>query len=110
MDVIKNRRTVEARLAEMFKGDKARCTLGEISQFGLLEMSRQRITGSLTRNSKEITVANLILRKIQDLCVEQNVSEIQMTLPIKLATHLLNVKRRQLSQLETDFSLSLIHI
>merc|ERR1711991_1118193 len=36
---------------------------------------------------------------------EQKVSEIFMKLPIKLATHLLNVKRRQLSQLEMDYEL-----
>ena len=68
-------------------------------------MSRQRIAGSISRNSPELTMANLILRKIQDLAFEQKVSEIFMKLPIKLATHLLNVKRRQLSQLEMDYEL-----
>ena len=105
MDLVKNRRAVEEKLADALKTDKARCTLGEISQFGLLELSRQRIAGSISRNSPELTMANLILRKIQDLAFEQKVSEIFMKLPIKLATHLLNVKRRQLSQLEMDYEL-----
>ena len=105
MDQIKNRRAVEEKLADSLKTDKARCTLGEISQFGLLELSRQRIAGSISRNSPELTMANLIVRKIQDLSFEQKVSEIFMKLPIKLATHLLNVKRRQLSQLEMDYEL-----
>ena len=105
MDLLKNRRAVEEKLADALKTDKARCTLGEISQFGLLELSRQRIAGSISRNSPELTMANLILRKIQDLAFEQKVSEIFMKLPIKLATHLLNVKRRQLSQLEMDYEL-----
>ena len=105
MDVIKNRKAVEQKLADALKTDKARCTLGEISQFGLLELSRQRIAGSISRNSQELTMANLILRKIQDLAFEQKVSEIFMTLPLKLATHLLNVKRKQLSQLEMDYEL-----
>ena len=107
MDLVKNRRAVEEKLADALKTDKARCTLGEISQFGLLELSRQRIAGSISRNSPELTMANLILRKIQDLAFEQKVSEIFMKLPIKLATHLLNVKRRQLSQLEMDYELRL---
>ncbi len=105
MDVVQNRRAVEQHLAEALTNDKAKWTLGEISQFGLLEMSRQRIAGSLSRNSSEITLANLILRKVQDLSVDQKVREIQMRLPLKLAAHLLNNKRRQLNQLEMDYNL-----
>ena len=43
MDEKRNNRTVERRLKEALKHDRARIQVGRISHFGLLEMSRQRI-------------------------------------------------------------------
>ena len=46
MDEGRNNRTVERRLKEALKHDRARIQVGRISHFGLLEMSRQRIRTS----------------------------------------------------------------
>ena len=38
-----NRRTVEKKLKESIRKDRARIQIGRISNFGLLEMTRQRL-------------------------------------------------------------------
>src|SRR5581483_4873949 len=53
MDEKRNNRTVERRLKECLKQDRARIQVGRISHFGLLEMSRQRIRSSVLESSTE---------------------------------------------------------
>ena len=53
MDEGRNNRTVERRLKEALKHDRARIQVGRISHFGLLEMSRQRIRTSVLESSTE---------------------------------------------------------
>jgi len=50
-----NRRTVERRLKEKCRSDRARIQIGRISNFGLLEMSRQRLRESAVRWRVELT-------------------------------------------------------
>ena len=69
MDNSKNRLSVEKKIEEAMSADKAKTSFGEISKFGLLELSRQRISGSLARNSVVLTLVNRILRKIHDSAV-----------------------------------------
>ncbi len=47
MTINRNQRTVENRLQEALKVDRARVQVGRISRFGMLEMSRQRLRASL---------------------------------------------------------------
>src|SRR5207302_48501 len=53
MDEKRNNRTVERRLKEALKHDRARIQVGHISHFGLLEMSRQRIRSSVLESTTE---------------------------------------------------------
>ena len=50
-----NRKTVERRLKEKCRSDRARIQIGRISNFGLLEMSRQRLRESAVRWKVELT-------------------------------------------------------
>ena len=105
MENSKNRLAVEQLIEEEMSSDKAKTSFGIISKFGLLELSRQRIASSLSLNSIEITLANRILRKIHDSAIEQKVMQIYLRLPLKLATHLLNIKRQRLTQMEMDYGI-----
>ena len=107
MDNSKNRLSVEQKMEEAMAADKAKISFGEISKFGLLEMSRQRISGSLSRNSIVLTLANRILRKIHDSAIEQKVLQVHIRLPLELASHLLNVKRQRITQMEMDYGISI---
>ena len=50
-----NRRQVERRLKEKCRSDRARIQIGRISNFGLLEMSRQRLRESAVKWKIELT-------------------------------------------------------
>ena len=50
-----NRRAVERRLKEKCRSDRARIQIGKISNFGLLEMSRQRLRESAVKWKVELT-------------------------------------------------------
>ena len=50
-----NRRLVERRLKEKCRSDRARIQVGRISNFGLLEMSRQRLRESAVKWKVELT-------------------------------------------------------
>ena len=50
-----NRRTVERRLKEKCRSDRARIQIGRISNFGLLEMSRQRLRESAVKWKVNLT-------------------------------------------------------
>ena len=107
MDNSKNRLLVEEKIEEAMTIDKAKTSFGIISKFGLLELSRQRISSSLANNSKIITLGNRILRKIHDCAIEKKLSQVQIRLPLELASHLLNAKRQKLNQIEMDYGLTI---
>src|SRR4029077_11464023 len=51
MEENRNNRSVEKRLKDCLKNDRARIQVGRISHFGLLEMSRQRIRASVLEST-----------------------------------------------------------
>ncbi len=110
----KHIREVEKRLKDALKNDKARVTIGKISQFGMLEMSRQRIKAALAegsylpcphcqgtgriKNVEAQTVA--FLRKIQAGLAKGQIGRIEGEIPLEVATYLLNTKREELLEME----------
>jgi len=107
MDNSKNRLAVEQKMEEELAADKSKTSVSSISKFGLMELSRQRIAAALSLNSTVLTIANRILRKIHDSVIDQKVLQVHLHLPLGLATHLLNVKRQRLTQMETDFGVQI---
>ncbi|HEY7746318.1 MAG TPA: Rne/Rng family ribonuclease, partial [Desulfuromonadales bacterium] len=110
----KHVREVEKRLKDALKNDKARVTIGKISQFGMLEMSRQRIKAALAegsylpcphcqgsgriKNVEAQTVA--FLRKIHGGIAKGQIGRIEGEVPLEVATYLLNTKREELLEME----------
>ena len=122
-----NRITVAESLREWMQEDKAKWKLGTISQFGLLEMSRQRIANALSQEMKTTcpacggigevlsvaSLANAVLRKIRDLSATSTresgeILEIHSHIPVELSNHLFNKKRQQLDELEVEFGINII--
>ncbi len=114
MTVGKNQRMVESRLKAALKADRARVQVGNISRFGLLEMSRQRLRSSIGDINYQVcpqcdgmgTIRNVVsaslnlLRIMEDEAIKENTEAIQVLLPLDMATYLLNEKRHELCQLE----------
>ena len=60
-----NRKTVERRLKEKCRSDRARVQIGRISNFGLLEMSRQRLRESVVKWKINLTDESFALRLLK---------------------------------------------
>ena len=110
-------RDVERRLKEEIKKDKAKVTVGRISRFGLLELSRQHIglniikgshhecpvcRGSGMTRSAEAT-ALCYFRKIWLGLVQKKSASVKGTFSIEVANYLLNQKRQDLINLESRY-------
>jgi ribonuclease E len=124
MESRKNNASVERRLKESLKHDRARIQVGGISHFGLLEMSRQRLRPSLTEASLVLcphcagmghvrsaeSAALYILRAIEDEGAKLRSAEISVSLPPEIAFYLFNHKRERLSAIEMRYSMRVLFI
>ena len=114
MRPMKNRKTVETQFRNNLKKDRARTRIGMISQFGLLEMTRQRMRPSLKSSiyndcmhcagrgyamSPESVVLT-VMRQLALAMYRDDVVRIELTISPDVAFHILNRKRSELVSLE----------
>lgn len=116
MNSSRNRKKVEKHLIESVETDRARTRIGKISQFGLLEMSRQRLRSSIEESShdtcprckgrgfiRSVTSSALsILRLIDEDSRKESTELIHAHVPVEVATFLVNEKRHELNTLENQ--------
>jgi len=121
MDETRNNRTVERRLKEALKHDRARIQVGRISHFGLLEMSRQRIRSSVLESSTEkcpvcggsghvrsvSSVALQLLRALEEMLIKGATHNLIVRTRAEVALYVLNHKRAHLRALEERFLVTL---
>ncbi|AUI86477.1 ribonuclease E/G [Vibrio azureus] len=114
MSPVRHQREVENRLREAVRLDRARVQIGRISRFGLLEMSRQRLSPSLAEASHHIcprctgtgvvrdneSLALSVLRMLEDEALKDNTSQVLAVVPVPIASYLLNEKRRSVNLIE----------
>ncbi len=117
MQPTKHQREVENRLRDALKMDRARVQVGRISRFGLLEMSRQRLRPSLGESSQIVcprcngqgTIRGVeslglsVLRIVEEEAMKDRTERVIATLPVDVATFLLNEKRERLQHLESHY-------
>ena len=121
MDEGRNNRTVERRLKDALKHDRARIQVGRISHFGLLEMSRQRIRTSVLESSTEkcpvcggsghvrsvSSVALQLLRAIEETLIKGATHNLIVRTRSEVALYVLNHKRAHLRDLEQRFRITI---
>ncbi len=84
-----NRRTVEKKMRESIRKDRARIQIGKISNFGLLEMTRQRLREGSIKWETQLTLGSFsqkIIKKIQYLAFTDKIKIIKAFLPEKVKT------------------------
>jgi ribonuclease E len=122
MEENRNNHSVERRLKDSLRADRARIQVGRISHFGLLEMSRQRLRPSLMEISSEICshcggtglirstewAALYTLRAVEEEAIKGNSPAITVTVHRETALYILNNKRDALASIETRYGLSVI--
>jgi ribonuclease E len=121
MDEKRNNRTVERRLKDALRHDRARIQVGRISHFGLMEMSRQRIRTSVLESSTEkcphcggtghvrsvSSVALQLLRSIEETLLKGPTHNLIIRTRPEIALYVLNHKRAHLRGLEERFQVTL---
>jgi len=109
-----NNRKVEEAARDAFADDKAKVKYTRISDFGLMEVSRQRLKTSLLRGSfipcshcggtgmirSTQSSALYILRRTKETVLRGAYIHASAKLPVELANYILNRKRRDLVELE----------
>ena len=114
MEEQKNRNNVERKLKDALKKDRARIQVGEISNFGLLELSRQRLRPSVSEISSELCdqcggvgriqsleiSAMQVLRGAEEYAISESKKEILVKTSSNVAVYILNNKIEQMKEIE----------
>jgi ribonuclease E len=122
MEEKRNNRSVEKKLKDCLKNDRARIQVGRISHFGLLEMSRQRIRASVLESTMQAcphcngtghvrsqsSVALHVLRGIEEYLLKNTTHNISVRTVPEIALYLLNYKRGTITDYEQRFGVSII--
>jgi len=86
-----NRRIVEKKMRESIRKDRARIQIGRISNFGLLEMTRQRLREGSIKWETQLSLESFsqkILKKIQHLAFTEKVKIIKSYVPEKIKIYI----------------------
>jgi ribonuclease E len=122
MEEKRNNRSVERRLKEALRFDRARIQVGRISHFGLLEMSRQRLrTGVLEGSTSQCphcqgtgiirsteSVALAVLRGLEDAIMAGTRAPLVATTTPTVALYILNNKRPFINDMEARVGLPIV--
>ena len=122
MDDNKNDLSVERKLKEALRRDRARIQVGRISPFGLLEMSRQRLRPSLMEAISQQcptcggvgfiqstdSAALAVLRSIEEEGLRRRSSSVTVVVPTDVALYILNHKRAMLADIEKNYKFSVL--
>ncbi|OOF55707.1 ribonuclease E [Rodentibacter genomosp. 2] len=122
MTPIRHQREVENRIRDAVRQDRARIQISRISRFGLLEMSRQRLSPSLGESSHHIcprcqgtgkvrdneSLSLSILRLIEEEALKENTKQVHTIVPVQIASYLLNEKRKAISSIEKRHDVDVI--
>ncbi|MGE0212352.1 MAG: Rne/Rng family ribonuclease [Parvibaculaceae bacterium] len=121
MEEKRNNRSVERRLKEALKHDRARIQVGRISHFGLLEMSRQRLRRGMLEGStrpcphcqgtgliRSVSSCSLsVLRTIEEQFTSRKPESVNVQCNPEVAFYILNEKRDHLLDLEATYQVSI---
>ncbi|MGN7954888.1 Rne/Rng family ribonuclease [Agrobacterium radiobacter] len=122
MEEKRNNRSVEKKLKDCLKNDRARIQVGRISHFGLLEMSRQRIRASVLESTTQVcqhcggtghvrsesSIALHVLRGVEEYLLRNTTHNITVRCTPETALYLLNHKRGTIVDYEGRFGVSII--
>ena len=122
MEENRNQHAVERRLKDAVRNDRARIQVGNISHFGLLEMSRQRLRPSLVETVSQTcphcegtgrvrsvhSSALQMLRILEQEASTHKERTLEITMNSEIAIYILNHKRASLSELEALYKVTII--
>ena len=105
-----NRRIVEKKMRESIRRDRARIQIGRISNFGLLEMTRQRLREGSIKWETQLSLgsfAQKICKKIQHLAFTDKVKIIKSYVPDKVKIFIENNLIEELKYFQKKYPLKI---
>ncbi len=122
MEDRRNNGKVERRMKEALSTDRARVQVGRISSFGLMELSRQRLSPSLTEAQFEkccncsgsgvVRTADamsiIVLRAIEEEGIRARAAQIIVHVTAEVALYMLNYKRKKLGDIEERYGFEIL--
>ena len=103
-----NRRIVEKKMRESIRKDRARIQIGRISNFGLLEMTRQRLREGSIKWETQLSLNSFsqkILKKIQQLAFTDKVKTIKSSIPEKVKIFIENSFNDEIKYFQKKYSI-----
>ncbi|MCB9963506.1 MAG: Rne/Rng family ribonuclease [Rhodospirillales bacterium] len=121
MEDRRNNAKVERKLKEALSSDRARLQVGRISSFGLLELSRQRISASVTETQFQRcdhcdgtgfirtvdSMAILVLRALESMALTGDAAQVAVKVTPDVALYILNKKRHMLVDIENRYEMTI---
>tara|TARA_A100001015_G_C15021580_1_gene728282 strand:+ start:135 stop:1970 length:1836 start_codon:yes stop_codon:yes gene_type:complete len=102
-----NKRTVEKKMRECVRKDRARIQIGRISNFGLLEMTRQRLREGSIRWETNLSLASFsqkIVKKIEMLAFNNKIKIIKSYVPDKVKLYIDTNLSKELNHFQKKYS------
>ena len=120
MEERKNNASVEKRLKDKLKTDRARIQVGRISGFGLLEMSRQRLRPGMLESTtqpcahchgtglirSDDSMALQVLRQLEEEGTRKRSKEVLLRAPVAVVNYLMNQKREHIALIEARYDMA----
>ena len=118
----KHNQAVEQKMREALKKDRAKVQMAKLSQFGLMEISRQRLRPSFLEVSHKVcphclgtglvpsvqTASINLIRHIEEELLKKVSKRIYISIPSDVALYTLNQKRNDILELEERYGTSII--
>lgn len=115
----RNRKIIERSFKEFLSRDKARIQVGNISNFGLMEMSRQRLRSSFLESNSVMcnhcsgkgivraddSNAMLILRTMENEVYSDDINLVNIYANLSSVLYLLNHKRNEIALIENKYNI-----
>ena len=108
---MRNNRTIEKKVKELIKKDRARIQISRISQFGLLEMSRQRLRQSFIDWKTELSIGSSALKIIYSINEKINKEEknsIEVNLNPTMLRYLNNNMQNEVESIKTKTKVEIL--
>ena len=102
-----NRRMVEKKMRESIRKDRARIQVGKISNFGLLEMTRQRLREGSIRwetNLSTESFSHKIVKKIEMLAFSNKIKSIKAYVPGKIKYFIESILKNEVNYFQKKYS------
>ena len=102
-----NRRIVEKKMRESIRKDRARIQIGKISNFGLLEMTRQRLREGSIKWETNLSMESFslkIIKKIEMLAFTNKIKHIDAYVPEKIKLYIENLLQKEINYFQKKYS------